>query len=183
MIASKSAGTSARNSSGLPASGHAGAEPFTTSEQVREYLVLKALDSASAIPADLSRAHDAAFAAVCDGIRAGKIIIDYQPEASGCVDMPAVDHPHYMQAVLYWCAELGCMPGKLVEAHARLGQFASRGLLVDMLGRIEVEEAQQSTNFNSTFSWRDAPRTIPLAAPAESDAAEAPPANLLNIRW
>lgn len=183
MIANKFAGPAFRNPSGLPASGNTGAEPFTTSEQVREYLVLKALDSASAMPADLSRAHDAAFAAVCDAIRAGKILIDYQPEASGCVDMPAVDHPHYMQAVLYWCAEFGCMPGKLVEAHARLGQFASRGLLVDMLGRIDVEETQQSTNFNSTFSWRDAPRTIPMASPADTNAVEPPPANLLNIRW
>ncbi len=152
--------------------GPAQPQTYSASEAVREFLVLKALSSNSvALPQNLQDAHDAAFDKVCEGIRMGSIVLDYEPEASGCVDMPPVSDPAYMQALMYWCAQMRCPLARLVEAHARIGQFASRALLQETLDLIEKEDMVPSTGFRSTDKWHAAPSTIPLA----HKDAESPP--------
>ena len=138
-------------------------DTYSSSQVVREFLVLKALSSSTGrLPGDLQQAHDSAFANVCEGIRAGSIVLDYEPEESGCVDMPPVHHPLYMQSLMYWCVEMRCTLPRLVEAHARIGQFASRSMLQEALAAVEKEDRMPSTSFQSTNKWRDAPSTIPL---------------------
>lgn len=143
--------------------GPAQPDTYSSSEAVREFLVLKALASSPGVlPENLQMAHDVAFAKVCDGIRKGSIVLDYEPQASGCVDMPPVSDPNYMQALMYWCAQMRCPLARLVEAHARIGQFASRALLQETLDLIEKEDLEPSTGFRSTDKWHAAPSTIPL---------------------
>lgn len=149
--------------------GPAQPDTYSSSVAVREFLVLKALASSSGVlPENLQMAHDVAFAKVCEGIRKGSIVLDYEPQASGCVDMPPVSDPHYMQALMYWCSQMRCPMSNLVEAHARIGQFASRALLQEVLDAIEKEERLHTTGFESTDRWHAAPSTIPLVHPDES---------------
>ncbi len=159
-------------------------ESFVTSQLVRDFLVFKALMSTTVdLPPALAADHDAAFAKVCEGIRTGAIVLDYAPEASGCVDMPPVSDPTYIQALLYWCAQMRCPMPRMAEAHARVGQFASRALLEEVLDVIEDEEAMPSTAFQTTNTWHIAgPRTIPLPLPQIEDKPASAPAPLLQWR-
>lgn len=80
---------------------------YSKSELVREFLVLHAFSGSRLSQVDrLEHAVAIAFDKVCRGIKQGLIELDYVPCESDRMNIPAIEHPHHMQALLYWCAQL-----------------------------------------------------------------------------
>ncbi|MFC6282950.1 MULTISPECIES: hypothetical protein [Polaromonas] len=99
---------------------------YSKSELVREFLVLHAFSGSRLSQVDrLEHAVAIAFDKVCRGIKQGLIELDYVPCESDRMNIPAIEHPHHMQALLYWCAQLGCTLHVLVDAYSTLGSTPS----------------------------------------------------------
>lgn len=126
-------------------------QAYGASESVRELLVLLALSgSPLEKPAELERATAMAFANVCHDLWHGLILMDYQPFDPQTLDIPPIDHPHHMQALLYWSCELGCTLSGLAEAHAQLGSHPRVDAVRAAIKRMGTEASQGRTQAAST---------------------------------
>ncbi|RYX95816.1 MAG: hypothetical protein EOO28_10430 [Comamonadaceae bacterium] len=95
---------------------------FSNSEPVREWLVLRALDS-FAKGEYKSDEHQiaAAYARMVDELKRGVLVLDYMPTNIYMLDIPAIGHPLYLQAMVYWSVHMDCSLEELSEVHAELG--------------------------------------------------------------
>lgn len=146
----------------------AGGEPqaYGASEAVREWLVLLALSgSALERPAELERATAVALGNVCDDISHDLLLMDYQPFDPQTLDIPPIDHPQYMQALLYWRCELGWTLPRLAEAHAQLGSHPRVWAVRAAMRRMGREDAQDRTQAASTQRPADVAATTTKVSP------------------
>lgn len=135
--------------------------PYARSEAVRELLVLLALSSSKVdMPKELGQAVAIAFGNVCHDLRHGLLALDYHPLDMGVMDIPSIDHPHYMQALLYWSNRADCTLDTLVDAHARLGSAPGVDSLLAAVKRISREALQGDSRTASTQRPRDVARTM-----------------------
>lgn len=125
---------------------------YSRSEAVRDLLAMAELaKNDAAMGTEERMAMRDAFGKVMDGLRSGRLTLDYQPAADGTtIDIPAVSHEHYMQALLYWCSRLKCTIPRLVDAYARLGARPTVEAMWAMVRRIEQEDAVAETAMAST---------------------------------
>ena len=138
---------------------------YAASETVRELLVLLALSgSPLEKPAELERATAIAFGNVCHDIGHGLILMDYQPFDPQTLDIPPIDHPHHMQALLYWSCELGCTLSGLAEAHAQLGSHPRVAAVRAAMQRMDLEGSQGRTRTASTQRLADGMPTVAMFA-------------------
>ncbi len=141
------------------------AVPYGSSDDVRELLALLAVPvNGMELADELQRARDAAFSNVIAKIGQGLIELDYQPFEKGTVDIPAIDHPHYMQALLYWSTLLHCTPAQLVDVYARLGSLASAESVFGLLRRIREEELVAGSTTEPTQRPQNLESTQPIFA-------------------
>ncbi|MES2279771.1 MAG: hypothetical protein V4573_04090 [Pseudomonadota bacterium] len=138
---------------------------YGASEAVREWLVLLALSgSPLEKPAELERATAMAFANVCHDVRQGLVLMDYQPFDPKTLDIPPIDHPEHMQALLYWSCTLGCTLSGLAEAHAQLGSHPRLDDVRAAMLRMSHEDAQGRTQAASTQRPADVATTMAMFA-------------------
>ncbi|MEO6017712.1 MAG: hypothetical protein ABIP46_10675 [Polaromonas sp.] len=141
------------------------AVPYYSSEDIHQLLALLELPAdGSPSGEELQQARDAAFSHVIALVRKGLIELDFQPFEHGTVDIPGIDHPHYMQALLYWSALLDCTPTQLVDAYARLGSMASAESVFGLLKSIRKEELLAATSVQPTQRPRSMQTTQPAFA-------------------
>lgn len=143
---------------------HGRATAYRHSEDVRHFLVLLALRTGTRdLSQELRAALPVALGRVIAGLQSGHILIDYSPQYADRVDIPTMNHAHYMQALLYWTARLDCSMERLAEAHARLGKAPKVAHVQHMIEQIENEENLADTHMGSTHQEDDAPDELPRA--------------------
>lgn len=141
------------------------AVPYTQSRDVHELLVLLTLSGGSGDSNDeVQTAMDTALRNVIGQIADGLIELDYQPEDKQTVNIPAIDHPHYMQALLYWSTLLDCRPAQLADAYARLGSQASTESVAALVKVIGAEEAMALATTEQSSRFAEAQSTLPTFA-------------------
>lgn len=141
------------------------AVPYKLSRDVHELLVLLTLSGGSGDSTDeVQTAMDAALHNVIGQIASGLIELDYHPEDKQTVNIPAIDHPHYMQALLYWSTLLDCRPAQLADAYARLGRQASAESVAALVKVIATEETMAAATVNQTSRFAEAQSTLPTFA-------------------
>ena len=130
---------------------------FSESDSVKEWQLMLAA-SASATPGNTPTPRQIAdaFDRVAYGVRHGLISIDYVPADAVSMDIPHVGHPHYMQAMVYWCVRLDCTLTVLCEAHARLGRSPSITNAQSAVQRVAHEETPVARQRSAT------PATVPM---------------------
>ncbi|MDO9402578.1 MAG: hypothetical protein Q7T87_00945 [Polaromonas sp.] len=141
-------------------SGKPAAEAYSKSQDVRDWLVHTAL-AGNNIPLtpDLHASHAAAFRRAREGVRKGLIELDYAPADEQVVDVPPINHPHHMQAMLYWCVRLDCTLELMSEAYAQLGRGMAFDQVAVTVRRLEAEESKNQRGWLRTRG-----RTISPAA-------------------
>ncbi|MDO9402604.1 MAG: hypothetical protein Q7T87_01080 [Polaromonas sp.] len=113
---------------------------FRCSDIVRYWLVLCALDNHRAGDYVSNARHlEAVFALIIDGVRTGRITLDFRPESFVAFHLPARHDPQYIQALVYWCAKMKCPFEIMVVAHSQLGNHASLRRLFSVVGRLHRE--------------------------------------------
>ena len=136
---------------------------YANSELVRDWLVMAALAS-SGVPMSAGLHNDFALAfnrLVC-GLQQGLVQLDYAPIDRTTLDIPPADHPHYMQALLYWSSRLECTPSVLVEAHARLGKSPTARNARLATRRIEKEDRLVGTWLGDAQNPHGTAHTMPM---------------------
>ncbi len=114
------------------------APAYGASETVRELLVLLALSGSPLDrPDELERATSIAFGNVCHDISHGLVALGYRPFDLQTLDIPPIDHVHYMQALLY----------------AQLGSYPRIKAVKSTLQRIAAEDAQRRTRPATTLRF------------------------------
>lgn len=116
-------------------------ENYSKSQAVRAWLVYTALASNNLpMRPDLRASQKYAFRRVFEGLRRGLITLDFAPADEAVVEIPPINHPHYMQAMLYWCVRLDCNLSVLSEAYAQLGRAAPFEQMRVAAKRVQGEE-------------------------------------------
>ena len=151
-------------------SDHQPAEPYSRSGAVRDWLVYTALvGNNMPLTANMRASQEDAFARVFEGVRRGAITLDYSPAEDAVVDIPPINHPHYMQAMLYWCVRLDCTISVLSEAYAQLGRAAPVQHLRMTTRRVRIEEEKTrkiDNGWQRTQGHSNGPAaTLPMSRP------------------
>lgn len=139
------------------------ARHFSNSDAVRQWLVLRALAEDSegrkaGTPAALCEAYDR----MAYGFRHDLIAIDYTPADDITLDIPNIDDPTYLQALVYWSVRMNCTLATLSEAHALLGANPSVDNASKAVARLE-HEASCLDNWLGTLQMADpSPATVPM---------------------
>ncbi|RYX91124.1 MAG: hypothetical protein EOO28_27040 [Comamonadaceae bacterium] len=129
-------------------------EHYSRSQYVRDWLVYTALAGNNMpLTAHLRASQSGAFERVCNGVRRGTITLDYAPANDAIVEMPPINHPHHMQAMLYWCVRIDCSMSVLSEAYAQLGRSASLDQIRQVSKRVRQEEERERARKQSDKGW------------------------------
>jgi hypothetical protein len=147
-------------------------QKYVNSDAVRQWLVLMALSGKNNSPMteDLSMGEALAFNNVCAGVQSGQIELDYAPANGQTLDIPRMDHPLYMQALLYWSTQLRCTVQVLAETHATLGSLPSLEQACTAVRQIEREAVITRSWRNSSKRRRSGGETIPMFQKTENQA-------------
>lgn len=142
---------------------------YANSDLVRDWLVMSAL-AGSGVPmnTDLDNAFGLAFNRLVEGLQTGLVQLDYAPIDRETLDIPPADHPHYMQALLYWSSRLECTTSVLVEAHARLGRSPTAENAGIATRRIEKEERLLGTWQGNAHGPHGTAETMPMFQTTEA---------------
>lgn len=145
---------------------------YANNELVRDWLVLRALAGSGVAMSggDLQGDLGSAFARVAGGLANGAFELDYQPLDEDTVEIPAFDHPHHTQAMLYWSTRLGCTLSVLAEAHSRLGKSPTVEKACLAAKRIEKEERLTATWVGDAHGPYGTAHTMPMFQPTATQA-------------
>ncbi|MDO9404744.1 MAG: hypothetical protein Q7T87_12000 [Polaromonas sp.] len=147
---------------------------YANNEMVREWLVLRALAGSGVQMSggDLQGDLGAAFTKVREGLASGAFEIDYLPMDENTVDIPAFNHPHHTQAMLYWSTRLGCTLSVLAEAHSRLGKSPTVDKACLAAKRIEKEERLTATWRGDAHGPHGTAHTMPMFQPTVTQSMQ-----------
>ncbi|RYX95242.1 MAG: hypothetical protein EOO28_12595 [Comamonadaceae bacterium] len=136
---------------------------FKSSQNVRHWLVLRALDAhrAGEYVSD-SKEMEHAFGLVVDGVRSGKIKLAYKPPTLLTFALPGREDPMHLQAMVYWCTQMNCSLEILADAHCSLGSKAPLKDLFEIIARLKREHFANLRWKKTVLKETMTPATVPM---------------------
>ena len=139
------------------------ARHYTNSDSVRQWLVLRALSGdAEGQKAASQQALDMAFDRMAYGFKHELIELDYSPADGVTLDIPNIDDPTYLQAMVFWSVRMNCTLSTLSEAHALLGSHPSVKNTCRAVARLEHDAASDDRWAGTLQVGTDTPPTIAM---------------------